>query len=210
MRVTVRAPRRPRLAHEFVVHAREISVPLTQFAAQQRHPLDHPGIHQPACIHKSERHRLHDVQEGLLGGMVVPDDEDIAHGSIECRRIEDFPPDVLEGADDLALRKLALELFRAAGVPWQDEIRVVVVEGIRNIDEYFSGIAGRTNSARTASSYVLGTIPKTLSPSAIRSARRGSREPSSTRVPALAKASANRTPIRPVPRIPTVVMMTSV
>src|SRR5262249_45305343 len=43
--------------------------------------------------------------------------------------------DVLEGADDGGAGESELQLLRAAGVPGQNEIRVVDVERVRDIDE---------------------------------------------------------------------------
>src|SRR6185295_8458522 len=92
---------------------------------------------QTARVNEAKGHRLGDVDEGLLGSLIVADDKDIAYNPVERRRIEYFPPHVLKRPHESALRKAPLEFLRPAGVPGQNEIRIVVVEGIRNVDEDF-------------------------------------------------------------------------
>src|SRR5512147_2973795 len=99
MCVAVSATRGPGLTDEPIVHPWKVAVALAKFPTQEGHPLDHTCIGQSTCIHKTEWHRLDDLEKVPFGSGVVSDNEDVGHGPVEGRGVEDFPPDVLEGAD---------------------------------------------------------------------------------------------------------------
>src|SRR5262245_38652589 len=128
MGMAIGAPRYPRFPHEPIVHAREIPVSLAEFPTQQRHSFDDARVGQTARIDEAKGHRLGDVDEGLLGSLIVTDDKDVAYGPVERRRIEYFPPHVLKRPYDSALRKVPLEFFRPAGVAGQHKIQMSVVQ----------------------------------------------------------------------------------